>query len=320
MDVSVVLCTYNRAAQLRKTLESLAQQEVAEDLDWELIVVDNNSTDHTAAVVEQFRQQQHSVNIQYLFEAAQGKSYALNAGIRHARGRYLAFTDDDVVVDKNWVLAIRAAFRDLGCTVIAGRVRALWEHAKPRWLSQAKGKRFAAAIVEYEQGDRPFRLEIGQAGIGANMAVELGVFHRQGLFRTDIGPTAKTDRKAGSGLRCEDSEIFERVIRAGEPVFYAPDVVVDHPVEEFRATKRYFLNYYFANGRSRVRIQGVDDVPDVIGVPRYMIRQAIGKFFDWQLTLAPHYRFHRKLHFYEWLGAMYESRLINCEGKMGTTR
>src|SRR5271165_2674235 len=98
MKLSAVLCTYNRCRSLRRALESLSVSILPESIEWEVLVVDNNSSDQTEAVVEDFSRR-YPGRFRYLFEPRQGKSYALNAAILAARGDVLAFTDDDVAVD-----------------------------------------------------------------------------------------------------------------------------------------------------------------------------------------------------------------------------
>src|SRR5271156_2755228 len=95
MKLSDILCTYNRAESLAKALASIAQSTVPDSIQWEVLVVDNNSRDATRSVVEEFWWRDPS-RFRYLFEPKQGKSNALNAGIQQARGEILAFTDDDV--------------------------------------------------------------------------------------------------------------------------------------------------------------------------------------------------------------------------------
>src|SRR5215211_2485879 len=114
MDVSVVLCTHNRYETLRNALRALAMTTVPSGLDWEVVVVDNNSSDRTRIVVEEFARQAPCEAV-YVFEARQGKSFALNSGIARARGRILAFTDDDAVVDVEWLSAIARGFAEHDC-------------------------------------------------------------------------------------------------------------------------------------------------------------------------------------------------------------
>src|SRR5215470_11241103 len=133
MDISVVLATYNRAASLQITLESFAKLRIPPTLDWELLVVDNNSTDATAATV--FRHiDRHGPRVRYIFEGQQGRSAALNAGIAASKGEIIAFTDDDIILDPDWLSQIYRAFDDRSVSAVAGRILPLWNHQKPRWL------------------------------------------------------------------------------------------------------------------------------------------------------------------------------------------
>src|SRR5712692_10838040 len=108
MKISVIVCTFNRCATLAKALESLAASTLERSVDWEVLVVDNNSSDQTREVVEHFRNHDPS-RFTYLFEPQPGKSHALNAAIRHAKGEILAFMDDDVTVEPNWLQNLTAA-------------------------------------------------------------------------------------------------------------------------------------------------------------------------------------------------------------------
>ena len=105
MDLSAVLCTYNRARLLDAALRSLESMRKPSGLSWELLVVDNNSNDHTKAVVEAARRR-GSLPCRYVFEPRQGKSHALNTGIAHAKADVLAFTDDDVTFEGGWLGAV----------------------------------------------------------------------------------------------------------------------------------------------------------------------------------------------------------------------
>src|SRR5215467_10846814 len=133
MKVSVVLATYNRANQLRVALESFSQLSYPRDLSWELLVVDNNSTDATCAVVKSFAAGAR-FPVHYVFEKKQGRSAALNAGILQAKGEIVAFTDDDVTLDRDWLSFLKKTFDENDCTAVAGRVIPQWNHPKPDWL------------------------------------------------------------------------------------------------------------------------------------------------------------------------------------------
>jgi glycosyltransferase involved in cell wall biosynthesis len=102
MNASVIICTYNRSGSLERTLASLARMELRDSADWELLVVDNNSKDDTRVVVDGFTRAS-GVNCRYIFEKEQGLSHARNRGIREAKGEIIAFTDDDVLLDRHWL-------------------------------------------------------------------------------------------------------------------------------------------------------------------------------------------------------------------------
>src|SRR5262245_54648428 len=134
MRISVIIATYNRANMLEECLEHLAQQ-IFESED-EVIVVDNGSTDRTSAVVVN-AQRSFPVRLRYFVERTPGKSNAVAAGLAFANGDVLAFTDDDVDVDPNWIEEIRRVMSDAGVALAGGPVAPRWETKPPSWLRAA---------------------------------------------------------------------------------------------------------------------------------------------------------------------------------------
>ena len=130
MFISVVLCTYNGSDGLGKTLASLRNQSVPEGLSWELILVDNNSTDNTRNILEEFVQNS-GLQVHYLFELKQGRAFALNTGIRNARGDIIAFTDDDVILDSQWLSGLADTFSRFDCSAVGGRIIPVWNQPQP---------------------------------------------------------------------------------------------------------------------------------------------------------------------------------------------
>ena len=298
MDISVVLGTYNRAVSLRATLESFCRLAIPPDLTWELLVVDNNSTDGTRLVVEKFARK---LPLGYIFEGRQGRSAALNAGIAAAKGDVIAFTDDDIFLDEFWLSNLNDAFQKHECAAVAGRVVAQWNHPKPSWLTMED----QLAIVRFDFGDE--LLEVRVPPLGANSAFRKEVFQRYGLFRLDLGVSGSAHT-----ITCDDTEFGERLIRAGEKVIYCPTAVVYHPVDPKRATKRYFRSWYYYNGRSLTRTAGVPRVGVFyFGVPRWMYRELATAFIRWLFTLNSGQRLHRKLNAYRILGNVVEARRLS---------
>jgi len=300
MTISVIVCTYNRSESLSVTLKSLADSIVPEVVTWELLVVDNNSNDSTRAVVEAFAAAQN-FPVRYVFERRQGVSFARNTGTSQARGKLIAFTDDDVMVDPMWIAAVREAFERFQCVGLGGRVLPLWGQAQPKWFNSAGPFRLVGAIVEFDRGDVPIRLD--WPAIGANMAFRRDIFDRYGGLRTDLGPSG--DRH----MVGDDSEFFMRMMNAGEELMYAPQAIVYHPVPPARVRKSYFRAWYFQHGMASAKLnanQLPKDVRRYWGIPRYLFRQCAVGAARWLFCRGSAKRFYYQLQACRALGEISE--------------
>jgi glucosyl-dolichyl phosphate glucuronosyltransferase len=280
LDITVLICTYNRASYLGATLDSLAQME-APGLNWEVLVVDNNSNDETAAVVLS-RVAGYPAPLRYLFEGRQGKSNALNTGMAATDADIIAFTDDDVRIPTDWLTRTRAAFDTFNCDYVGGRVYPWWEAAPPRWLPSSNGRLWAViALLDY--GPEPLRFG-RRIPLGVNMAVKRSAIERVGGFNPRMG------RTAGTLMGQEQREWFLRAHAAGVVGYYAPDIVVHHWIPCDRLTKRYFRRWFYWRGIGRAMLYaqtGKDmespeqsqldfaQVKHVLGIPRYLFRNAL---------------------------------------------
>ena len=298
MMITVVLCTYNRDQSLRRALTSVAASVLSRSLEWEVLVVDNNSTDQTRKVVEEFRTR-HPGRFRYLLEGQQGKSYALNAGIREARGHILAFTDDDVTVHPNWLQNLTAALENEECSGAGGRVIPEWNCSPPRWLSVESRHAFGP-LVGFDPSPKPGELK--EAPIGANMAFRRQMFEKYGGFRTDLGPRAA---KYGTN---EDSEFGDRLLSAGERLRYEPSALVYHPVPANRIEKQYFLRWWFHKGQGGIRQYGVRPGTRyyVSGIPLYLFRNFAVWTIKWMVGIDPARRFSSKLNVWTKVGEILE--------------
>jgi GT2 family glycosyltransferase len=271
--------------------------------------VDNNSTDGTRAVVEEIGASM-TAPCTYLFEQRQGKSYAINTGIAAARGRILAFTDDDVIVDPSWVRGVAAAFDRFDCIGLGGRIIPVWEHGKPSWLRGNGPYKLMVAIVEYDFGASPARAYVAPAG--ANMAFRKEAFERYGLFRTDLGPCGTTL------MRNEDTEFCKRLMKAGETIMYCPDALVSHPVEAQRTRKQFFMSFYYQHGKAEMRLK--EDLKQMVcwfGVPRYLFRKQAEYLFRWLFSCSPDRRFYYKLQSLRIAGSIREAFSWSPDGPDG---
>ena len=305
MHVSVIVATYNRAPSLRKTLETFAKLVCPADLNWELIIVDNNSNDDTKQVANQCANSGR-VRVRYVFEKRQCKSAALNAGIGAAQGEFIAFTDDDVLLHQDWLTSLARTFARFGGAAVAGRIVPTWVQKKPEWL-EIDGQQ---AVVNFELGEEFKEIELPP--IGANCAFRKDVFARYGLFRLDLGV-----RGSQHTITCEDTEFGMRLLRAGEKIIYCPDAIVYHPVDPKRITKKYFLDWYYYNGVSLTRTAGPPAFGVFyFGVPRWFYRELGDHLARWMVTLDKNRRFHWKLRTYRTVGAIIESYRLSKAREM----
>jgi glycosyltransferase involved in cell wall biosynthesis len=243
--ISVVLCTYNRAGRLSLVLGDLERQRLEPGTMWEVIVVDNNSNDPTRDVVEETIKR-GKLPCRYLFEAAQGLSFARNAALRAARGDLIAFTDDDVRLPEDWVDVTVRTFREHDCIAVGGRVIPQWSVPQPAWLVLDGPFKTVGVVTRHEKGEQTRCYdETMYTPIGANMAFRREAFSKYGEFRTDIG------RKGEVLLSGEDREFFKRLQSGGETLVYQARSRVFHPVDPARLSRGHFRKWYFYKGRSR---------------------------------------------------------------------
>ena len=284
MKVSVVIPTYNRAVDLQATLKSIAG--LTTENPWELIVVDNNSSDNTADVVRD-AQRWYPVRLRSVFEPEQGRCAALNAGISASTGEVVVTTDDDVRVEDDWLDRAAEGLAALDCHYVGGKVLPIWSAPRPDWLPNHGGRHWAViALLDYG----PAPVEFGRlVPLGVNMAFRREAFSRAGLWDNRLG------RKAGTLLGQEVREWGLRARAAGLKGFYVPDLVIHHVIPPDRLTKRYFRHWFYWHGisravlysKSRVNMEAPEQtqldyskVPHIGGVPRYMYRSCLRAFKD----------------------------------------
>lgn len=289
MKISVILCTMNRAESLAKALNSLAGSVLPEAVEWEVLVVDNNSSDATPGVAESFCRRDPD-HFKYTLEARPGKVHALNRGIRESSGDVLAFTDDDVIVDPKWIQNLTAKLNDGSWIGAGGRILPEREFLPPRWLPV--GQRYALApLTIFDPGLPPGPLH--DAPFGANMAFQRRAFEQYGGFRSDLGPGLGR----GTPQKSEDTEFGHRLLDAGEKLLYQPTAVVYHNLPASRLNKKYFLNWWFDKARADIRAFGIPRHArwSIAGVPVVLFRRVMVWAVRWITTVNPARRFECKL-------------------------
>ena len=239
MQASVVICTFNRCESLKRALASLKAMVVPQGFEWELIVVDNRSTDSTKAVVEEFARTA-GFPVTYLWEGAPGSSEARNAGIRRSRGEIISFLDDDVQVFPDWLMETFKAFSTLGAACIGGKAL-LPPHLKfPKWWDHTyEGTIGRCDLGEEVQFNRSANLNI----IGANVSFRRFAFEKYGLL------DAKLSRRGKNLIMGEESEFIRRLRALGEFAAYNPKSIVYHVPDAQRMTISYLSRWYFRRGQ-----------------------------------------------------------------------
>ncbi len=265
-------------------------QVVPEPVKWELLVVDNNSTDATRGIVEDYCRRFPGL-VRYLFEARQGKSNALNRGIQEARGDALAFIDDDVTAESDWLQNLTAPLQNSIWAGVGGRIVSPSDFSPPPWLALEGPYSLGGVLALYDKGMEG--VELKEPPFGTNMAFRRHVFDKYGLFHPDIGP------RPGSEIRGEDTEFGRRVLAGGERLWYAPSAIIHHPVPEPRLRKEYFLRFLYDQGRASIREKGFESriwiVPRLyFTLPKIVLSVLLGRTLAWTFTLDPRRRFQRK--------------------------
>jgi glycosyltransferase involved in cell wall biosynthesis len=270
-DISVVLSTYNRCTILPTALDSLIAQE-APGVHFEVLVVDNNSSDDTRDVVRRYAERDQ--RIRYLFEPKQGLSHGLNTGIAHAAGAIVALTDDDLVMPPDWIANLKAAFDGHPEAAFVGsRVLPQWSGSVPPWLTRELWGALAlqdADAAFYTDEQNPVCLIGKSFRRDALLAV--------GGFRPELGRIKDT---LGS---IEDDELQRRLWAQGFRGMHVPSVVLLSPVATERLSKRYFRRWYQGHGRYYALLRPPElerSAGRLVDVPLALYRQAFENLVGW---------------------------------------
>ena len=238
IDATVIICTRNRSASLANVCESVKQVELPGGT-WELVIVDNGSTDDTLEVARAFAAR--NPRLARVIEAPKpGLSAARNAGVRAARGGIIAFLDDDAFPETAWLMAVTDALRGPGVLAAGGPVEPLFRGTLPDWLHAA----FLPYLTVWDLGQETRSLTYNEYPRGANMAFRREVFERFGLFSTHLG------RKGRSLLSCEELELCLRIERGGGEILYVPAARVRHVTVAARLTRSWLKARFGSQGRS----------------------------------------------------------------------
>jgi glycosyltransferase involved in cell wall biosynthesis len=274
VEVTLLACTFNRSADLREMLETAVAQETDGTFQYEVVVVDNNSSDDTRAVVEEFAARKGPV-VRYVFEGRQGKSHALNTGLAAARGGIYTIVDDDFILPRDWVRKIVEAFRaHPDASFVSGKVLPLWQGSVPSWM----GPQHWSAIALADYGDEPFYADETRQVCLLACSFRRADVEAAGGYRSELG--VSKDLIGG----VEDLEILQRLWKRGRRGIYVPHISFQHKVPASRATKRYHRRWHVGHGRHYARLRDAEFERSrvrLFDVPAHLYRHAAISAIQW---------------------------------------
>ena len=261
MFITVAICTFNRAESLRRTLNSLVAMEVPTDLEWELLIVNNNSTDHTNRVTEDYLDR---LPLRREFEPQPGLANARNRAIDVAKGEYIVWTDDDVVVEPGWLTAYVEAFRSWpDAVVFGGRITPRYEPPVVPWVAESE-ELLGGPFAIRDFGEEVQRLCIAEDRIpyGANFALRAAE-QRNFKYDPNLGLAPNRTRYG------DEVEVLTRLLGSGATGYWIPEAAVEHCIGRDRQTVHYVAAHYKGWGQTCAYLnEGIAEAPLLFGVPR----------------------------------------------------
>jgi len=252
MKISVIICTYNREKFLKLALDSYKNQTLQPE-GFEIIIVDNNSTDNTKKIVQKFIGENPSLDVRYVFEERQGLSFARNRGIQEAKYEIITFVDDDAEAEKDFLKNLKSYFEsDKKAMAVGGKVEPVFSSGKePRWLSPY----LWGLVTKIDYGNKVKPFPANKYPVGCNMSFRREVFEKYGKFDTELGRIGRV------GLASEEKDIFERLKTSGAKIMYLPNITVHHHIDDYRLEKSYIIKLCYGIGISeKIRTRKINFV------------------------------------------------------------
>ena len=274
VEVSVVIPTYNRSALLRDAIDSVMAQD--SQIPFEIIIVDNNSQDDTRAVV-QSAIEKHGERLRYISESQQGNAHARNTGVKSAKGDIIAFIDDDVIVESNWLKSLKELLDARSeLSFVGGRVLPKWSGSPPQWLTPEHWA--PLALLDYGSNELPIDDKNPRGLLTANIAFRRSVFDEIGLFSPKV---QRVKNRIGS---LEDHEFILRVCRSGKQGLYLPEMTTTAPVETERLSKAYHRRWHTGHGYFYAVMRDAEWEKSkfhLLGIPSHLYRNALTHAVKW---------------------------------------
>ena len=222
-DISVIVCTYNRADWLREAIESLVTLET-DGYTYEVLVIDNASTDETPDVVKQAAESS-ACTVRYVREDEPGVSFARNRGLQESEATWIAFFDDDEIAEPDWLLQLMKAAKEQNVKCVGGGVRLKLDEGSDRklrpWVRVILGSTDSMTAQMYDGKRVPTT---------GNMLIHTEIFEKIGMFRTDLVEGG------------EDTDVYHRARLEGYEAYHAPQALTHHQIPPFRIEPKYLCS------------------------------------------------------------------------------
>jgi glucosyl-dolichyl phosphate glucuronosyltransferase len=268
MTLSIIICSYNRASYISDALTSLYGQSSGLD-DFEVIIVDNNSTDNTKEVYAQWRQTNTNGQFTFISETKQGASFARNTGAAIAKGEWVCFMDDDAVATTDYVKNIIKHIQDQPFIVgFGGRIIPKYIPGEPKWMSY-----YVSSLVgNFDYASTACAFENGKYPLESNMIVKKSVYDQIGGFNVNLPGVVGTLRIGGEG-----KELFYKIIALGHTIYYDPSICVHHVVEVKKLTSEYMYRVASGIGRGeKTRTLNISNGAYLMKILEYLLKLGAG--------------------------------------------
>ncbi len=259
MKLSVVICTYNREKFLPDALASLTKQTINNN-DFEILIVNNNSTDNTECIALEFQKAHPELNVKYVVEPNPGLSFARNKGIKEASCELISFIDDDAIARQDYVENLIRSFEEHpSYGAIGGKVIPIYEGGvEPVWMN----KYIQGVVSKVDYGDKVINFS-KKYPAGCNMAFRKHLFDDFGYFNTDLV------------YRGDDKFVFSNFRKNGVKVLYDPNVFVNHFIDSYRIEPKFIDKISKSVGASeRLRLQHEGIFPNVLKMLEFLYKFA----------------------------------------------
>ncbi len=280
MLISIIICSYNRANYICEALDALYHQSAPLD-QFEVLVIDNNSSDGTPKVFEQWRLAHPNGHFHYTTETKQGASFARNTGAALAISDWLCFIDDDAVANKNFVEKIIQHIKSYPDRIgFGGRIIPRYVPAEPKWMSYY----VSSMVGNFDYAPIACAFENGKYPLESNMVVNKKTFDLIGGFNTNLPGVVGTLRIGGEG-----KDLFYKIMALGNKIYYDPSIIVEHVVEVKKLTKEYLYRVASGIGRGeRARTKAISQKTYLIKMLEYLLKLGASVILGLKYALQGH--------------------------------